>query len=78
MPRDFLHDCPKQLEQSNKNVPLEKNLKSYILKIMNRSSNNYFPIYETKNSLKCEYEMKRKFLQNPNLKLVFNNLKNFE
>ena len=77
-PRDFLHDCQKQLEQSNKNVQLEKNSKGCILKIGNRSSNNYFRIYETKNSLKFEHEMKGKLLQNPHSQLVSNNLKNFE
>ena len=77
-PRDFLHDCQKQLEQINKNVQLEKNSKGCILKIGNRSSNNYFRIYETKNSLKFEHEMKGKFLQNPHSLLVSNNLKNFE
>jgi hypothetical protein len=76
--RDFLQDCQKQLEQTNKNVQLEKNSKGCILKIGNRSSNNYFRIYETKNSLKFEHEMKGKFLQSYHSLLVSNNLKNFE
>ncbi len=77
-PRDFLQYCQKQLQQSNKNVQLEKNAKGCILKIGNRSSNNYFRIYETKNSLKFEHEMKGKSLQNRHSLLISNSLKNFE
>jgi len=76
--REFLQGCQKQLEQTNKNVQLEKNSKGCILKIGNRKSNHYSRIYEGRNSLKFEHEMKGKFLQNCHSLLVSNNLKNFE
>ena len=69
---------PKNLKQTNKNSSLEKNRKGWILKLGNRKSNNYFRIYETKNSLKFEHEMKGKVLQNYHLLLVENWLEEFE
>ena len=76
--REFLQNCQKNLKQTNKNSSLEKNRKGWILKIGNRKSNNYFRIYETKNSLKFEHEMKGKVLQNYHLLLGENRLEEFE
>lgn len=76
--REFLQNCQKNLKQANKNSSLEKNRKGWILKIGNRKSNHYFRIYETKNSLKFEHEMKGKVLQNYHLLLGENRLEEFE
>jgi hypothetical protein len=76
--REFLQNCQKNIKQTNKNSSLEKNRKGWILKIGNRKSNHYFRIYETKNSLKFEHEMKGKVLQNYHLLLVENRLEEFE
>jgi len=76
--KEFLENCQRELKQINKNVSLEKNRKGWILKIGSRRSNNYSRIYETKNSLKFEHEMKGKFLQNYHLLLVKNRLDEFE
>jgi DNA relaxase NicK len=66
--REFFENCQRQLKQANKNVSLEKNSKGLILKLGSRRSNNYSRIYETKNSLRFEHEMKGKFIQNyPNI-----------
>ncbi len=66
--REFFENCQRQLKQANKNVSLEKNSKGLILKLESRRSNNYSRIYETKNSLRFEHEMKGKFSQNyPNI-----------
>lgn len=69
-PKDFLANCQQELKQKNKNINLEKNQKGWILKIGNRRTNNYSRIYEGKNSLKFEHEMKGKFLQAYHLLLV--------
>ena len=76
--KEFLENCQRELKQINKNVSLEKNRKGWILKIGGRRRNNYSRIYETKNSLKFEHEMKGKFLQNYHLLLVENRLDEFE
>lgn len=76
--REFLQNCQKTIKQTNKNSSLEKNRKGWILKFGNRRSNHYFRVYETKNSLKFEHEMKGKFLQNYHLLLVDNRLEEFE
>ena len=76
--REFLQNCQKNIKQINKDTNLEKNRKGWIFKIGNRKSNHYFRIYETKNSLKFEYEVKGKFLQQCHLLLVENRFKEFE
>jgi hypothetical protein len=76
--REFLQECQKNINQTNKNTSLEKNRKGWILKIGNRRSNHYFRIYETKNSLKFEFEMKGKVLQNYHLLLAENRIEEFE
>jgi len=76
--KDFLENCQTKFKQINKNFSLEKNRKGWILKIGSRRSNNYSRIYETKNYLKFEHEMKGKFLQKHHLLLVSNNLEEFE
>jgi hypothetical protein len=68
----------RELNRRDRNVSLEKNSKGFILKIGNRRSNNYFRIYQGKNSLKFEHEMKGKFLQEYHLFLVSNRLEDFE
>jgi hypothetical protein len=75
---NFLDNCYKKLKQTNKNVSLEKNRKGFILKIGNRKSNQYSRIYQTKQGLKFEHEMKGKFLQHYHLLLVENRLEEFE
>jgi DNA relaxase NicK len=67
--KDFLDNYQREFKQTNKNVSLEKNRKGWILKIGSRRSNNYSRIYETKNSLKFDHEMKRKFLKDYYLKV---------
>jgi len=76
--REFLENSQKELNRRDRNVSLEKNSKGFILKIGNRRSNNYFRIYQVKNSLKFEHEMKGKFLQEYNSLLVENRLEEFE
>ena len=75
---NFLDNCYKKLKQTNKNVSLEKNRKGFILKIGNRKSNQYSRIYQTKQGLKFEHEMKGKFLQHYHLLLVENRFEEFE
>jgi len=70
--REFLKNCQRQLKQANKNVSLEKNSKGLILELGSRRSNNYSRIYETKNSLRFEHEMKGKLIQNYHILLVLN------
>jgi DNA relaxase NicK len=55
----------------------EKNKKGLILKIGNRKSNQYFRIYQGKNSLKFEHEMKGKFLRKYHNLLLENRLEEF-
>jgi hypothetical protein len=76
--REFLENSQIELNQRDRNVSLEKNSKGFILGIGSRRSNNYFRIYERKNSLKFEHEMKGKFLQKYQLLLVSNRLEEFE
>jgi hypothetical protein len=76
--REFLQNSQKELNRRDRNVSLEKNSKGFILKIGNRRSNNYFRIYQGKNSLKFEHEMKGKFLQDYHSLLVENRLEEFE
>ncbi len=73
-----MENCQRELKQINKNFSLEKNRKGWIFKIGNRKSNDYFRIYETKNSLKFEYGMKGKVLQQYHLLLVENRIEEFE
>lgn len=74
-PAKFLENCQKKI---NKKTQLEKNFKGFILKIGSRRSNNYLRIYEGKNSLKFEQEMKGKFLQEYHTLLIENKLEEFE
>ena len=74
---DFLENCHRKLKQTNKHVSFDKNFKGLVLKIGSRRSNHYSQIYQVKNSLKFEHEMKGKFLQEYNLLLV-SNLKSLE
>jgi hypothetical protein len=75
---DFLENCQKNLKQTNKNFSFDKNSKGLILKIGSRRSNHYSRVYQVKNSLKFEYEMKGKFLQKYHLLLVENRFDEFE
>ena len=75
---EFFENSQKELSRRNRNVNLEKNSKGFILKIGSRRSNNYFRIYQEKNSLKFEHEMKGKFLQKYHSLLVENKLEEFE
>lgn len=73
-----MQDCHKILRQTNKNVSFEKNRRGLILKIGNRKSTNYSRLYQTKNSLRFEFEMKGKFLQEYHCLLVENRLEELE
>ena len=75
---EFLENCQRKLKQTNRNVSLEKNSKGSILKIGTRRSNNYSRIYEGKNFLKFEHEMKGKFLKNYHTLLLQNNFEELE
>ena len=76
--RQFLENCQRKLMQTNKNSSLEKNSKGLILKIGTRRSNNYSRIYEGKNFLKFEHEMKGKFIKNYHNLLIHDNFEEFE
>jgi hypothetical protein len=76
--REFLDNSQRELNQGGQNVSFEKNSKGFILGIGSRRSNNYFRIYERKNSLRFEHEMKGKFLQKYHSLLVANRLEKFE
>ena len=76
--REFLENCQRELNRRDRNLSLEKNSKGFILKIGNRRSNNYFRIYQGKNSVKFEHEMKGKFIQKYHLLLVENRLEELE
>ena len=75
---NFLENCHRKLKETNKNVIFEKNKKGLILKIGNRKSNQYFRIYEEKNFLKFEHEMKGRFLIKYHNLLLENRLEEFE
>lgn len=75
---DFFQNCHTKIAQTSRNVNIEKNNKGLILKIGSRKSNHYFRIYQDKNSLKFEYEMKGQFLRKLHLLLVSNRLEEFE
>ena len=75
---DFLENCSKKIKQTSKNVTLDKNRRGLILKIGNRKSNNYSRIYQEKNSLKFEYEMKGRSLEKSYNLLVLNNFEEME
>ena len=64
--------------QTNKNISLEKNSKGLILKIGTRRSNNYSRIYQGKNFLKFEHEMKGKFIKTYHTLLIQNHFEEFE
>ena len=75
---DFLYQSLKEIKQTKQKVSLEKNTKGWILKIGNRGSSLFYRIYQQKNSLKFELEMKGKFLQKYHSLLVENQLEEFE
>lgn len=75
---DFFEKCHRKLNETNKNVSLQKNIKGLILKIGNRKSNHYSGIYQGKDFLKFEYEMKGRFLREYYPLLIENNLEEFE
>jgi hypothetical protein len=74
----FLQSCQTKLTQTNKNISLEKNSKNLILKIGTRRSNNYSRIYQGKNFLKFEHEIKRKFIKTYHTLLIQNHFEEFE
>ena len=76
--REFFENCQRKLKQRNTNVSFEKNSKGLILKIGNRRSNHSSRIYQVKKSLRFEYEMKGKFIQDYHHFLVSNRLEEFE
>ena len=76
--RQFLQNCQTKLMQTNKNISLEKNSKGLILKIGTRRSNNYSRIYQGKNFLKFEHEMKGKFMKTYHTLLIQNHFEEFE
>ena len=76
--RQFLQNCQTKLMQTNKNISLEKNSKGLILKIGTRRSNNYSRIYQGKNFLKFEHEIKGKFIKTYHTLLIQNHFEEFE
>jgi hypothetical protein len=74
----FLENSYKNSKPKNKNLKLEKNTKGLILRIGNRRSNHYSRIYQTKQGLRFEYEMKGKALQSYYILLVESRLEEFE
>ena len=76
--RQFLQNCQTKLMQTNKNISLEKNSKGLILKIGTRRNNNYSRIYQGKNFLKFEHEMKGKFIKTYHTLLIQNHFEEFE
>ena len=76
--RQFLQKCQTKRTQTNKNISLEKNSKGIILKIGTRRSNNYSRIYQGKNFLKFEHEMKGKFIKTYHTLLIQNHFEEFE
>jgi hypothetical protein len=73
-----LHEYIKELKQTNTNVGFDKNSKGLILIIGNRGSDLFYRIYNRKNFLKFEHEMKGKFLQEYHFLLGENRLEEFE
>nr|YP_010133688.1 hypothetical protein KYU99_pgp065 [Nitzschia supralitorea]QWM93178.1 hypothetical protein [Nitzschia supralitorea] len=59
---EFLQSCYEKIRQTIKTVILEKNQQGFILKTGNRKGNHFSRIYERKDSLKFEYEMKGQFI----------------
>ncbi len=76
--RQFLENCQTKLVQTNKNISLEKNSKDLILKSGTRRSNNYSRIYQGKNFLKFEHEMKGKFIKTYHTLLIQHHSEEFE
>lgn len=76
--QDFCQNCQTKLKQIATNVTLEKNSKGIILKIGHRASNQYSRIYQTRHSLKFEYEIKGKLIQDYHSLLITNNFEEFE
>jgi len=76
--RQFLQNCQTEITQTNKNISLEKNSKGLILKVGTRRSNNYSRIYQGKNFLKFEHEMKGKFIKTYHTLLIQNHFEEFE
>lgn len=76
--RQFSKNCQTKLMQTNKNISLEKNSKGLIFKIGTRRSNNYYLIYQGKNFLKFEHEMKGKFIKTYHTLLIQNHLEEFD
>ena len=75
---DFLESSHRKLKQTNKNVSFEKNHKGLIFTIGSRASDHFSRIYEGKNFLKFEHEMKGKFLQKYYSLVVENRFQEFE
>lgn len=75
---EFLENCHKKLKQTNKNVNFEKNSKGLILKIGNRRSNQFSRIYQKKDHLRFEHEMKGRFLQNSSNDFMNHDFESFE
>ena len=73
-----MHQCLKEIQTTNNNVGFDKNSKGRILTIGNRASNLFYRLYDGKNFLKFEHEMKGKFLQDYHLLLVENRFEEFE
>ena len=77
-PDDFLENCYQALKQTRKNISLERNQKGSILKIGSRRTSHYLRIYEEKNALKFEYEIKGSFILNYSNLLFSKNFQELE
>jgi hypothetical protein len=76
----FLNNCRSKItsKYKNNNVNYDRNIKGYILRIGNRKSSNFYRIYQTKNGLRFELEIKNRRIQQVSKILVRNAIEEFE
>ena len=77
---DFINSCYIQFQElhSSKNLLSERNQKGLILKIGNRKSSNFYRIYQTKNGLRFELEIKKNQIKQVTNLLFCYDIKQFE
>lgn len=76
----FLNNCRSKItsKYKNNNVNYDRSIKGYILRIGNRKSSNFYRIYQTKNGLRFELEIKNKLIQQVSKFLMLNAIEEFE
>ena len=75
---DFFEDCHKKVRRTNKNVKFEKKSSGVSLKIQNRKSDHFYRIYQTKNGLRFELEIKNNQIKQVTNLLFCYDIKQFE